>query len=81
MNEQKHWLLRPQTIRILWGVLILLLVLTLIPGFFVHPHAAFGIESTFGFYAWYGFLVCVLQVLLAKFLGIFFKRSDTYYDD
>ena len=82
MNEQqKHWLVRPRSIKILWGVLIFLLILTLIPGFFVHPHAEFGIEETFGFFAWFGFGVCVIQILLAKFLAIFLKRSDTYYDD
>ena len=83
MNEpqQLHWLVRPRTIRILWGVLILLLVLTLLPNLVLHPHASFGIDGTFGFYAWFGFLVCVLQILLAKFLAIFLKRRDTYYDD
>lgn len=83
MNDERqlHWLVRPRTIRILWGVLIFLLALTVLPNLWVHPHAEFGIDGTFGFFAWYGFLVCVIQILLAKFLAIFLKRRDTYYDD
>lgn len=79
--SEPHWLVRPKTIRILWIVLVIVLVLTLIPDFFIHPHAYFGIDGSVGFYAWYGFITCVAMVVLAKLLGIFLKRKDTYYDD
>jgi hypothetical protein len=50
-------------------------------GFFVHAHPSFQIDGTFGFYAWFGLVVCVGMVLFAKALGIFLKRKETYYDD
>ena len=46
----------------------------------VHKHATFGIEGTFGFYAWYGFITCVGMVVFAKLLGVLLKRPENYYD-
>ncbi|MBC8338752.1 MAG: hypothetical protein H8E39_08690 [Alphaproteobacteria bacterium] len=75
-----HWLVRPETIRKLWtggGVLLTVLVVLEL---WVHPKGYFGIDATFGFNAWYGFIVCVAMVVGAKGLGIFLKREDTYYE-
>ena len=61
----------------LWASLALLLVLEL----FVHKHASFAWEEWFGFYAIYGFVSCVLLVLVAKYiLRPFVKRKEDYYD-
>jgi len=80
MNERKtHWLLRPATIRLLWLVFAGILGLSVSAGLFVDQHAHFGIEGSFGFYAWYGFVTCVAMVVLAKLLGIFLKRPEDYY--
>ena len=85
-NHRTHWLYRPENRRKLWGLLIVILVMTLIPDFFVHHHAhvadnTFSLDTQFGFFAWYGFLACAGMVALAKILGIFLKRKDTYYDE
>ena len=81
MNEQnKHWLLRKNNIRKLWIIFIAILVVTVIAGIFVHQHESFGIEDSFGFYAWYGFITCVGMVILAKVLGLFLKRPEDYYN-
>ena len=80
-ERQKHWLVRPATIRKLWIGFIAVLALTVVAGFFVHQHESFGIEDTFAFFAWYGFITCVAMVVLAKVLGIFLKRPDTYYEE
>ncbi len=79
MSEQ-HWLTKPQTIRKLWIILIAVLAITVIAGLFIEFHDHFGIESSFAFYAWYGFATCVLMVVGAKLLGIFLKRPDNYYE-
>lgn len=80
-TEEKHWLVRPGTIRWLWRGGFVVLTLVVLADFFIHTHEYFQIDGTFGFYAWYGLVVCVGMVLLAKALGIFLKRKDTYYDD
>ena len=83
MSEDKteHWLLRPRTIRGLWLGFALTLFFLVGADLFIHPHATFGVDGTFGFYAWYGFLACMAMVLLAKAIGVVLKRPDTYYDD
>jgi len=78
--EDKHWLVRPKTIRGLWiGSIIMLAIFTLMD-LLLTPHPYFGIDGTFGFFSWYGFATCAAMVVGAKALGVFLKRKDTYYD-
>ncbi len=80
-EEKKHWLLRSRTIRRLWFGSSAALFLLVLASLFIHPHAMFGVDGTFGFHAWYGFFSCVAMVLFAKVLGLVLKRPDTFYDD
>lgn len=79
-NDSDHWLVRPATIRKLWAVSIFVLALTVFADFFVHHHPHFGIDGTYGFGAWFGFVSCVVLVVGSKALGAILKRPDTYYD-
>jgi hypothetical protein len=78
MND--HWLVRPGTIRMLWMIFAVILVVTVMADMFVHHHAWFGLDGTFGFGAWFGFVSCIAMVVFAKALGAVLKRRDTYYD-
>lgn len=85
-NNTKHWLYRRQNRPRLWAIMVVILLLTLLPEFFIHHHHYFEdqgvhIDGSWGFYAWYAFASCVLLIVLAKFLGIFLKRKEDYYDD
>ena len=84
--ERKHWLYRKENLPKLWLIQIGILLLALLPEFFIHHHhyfeeQGFALDASFGFYAWYGFVTCAGMVALAKILGIFLKRKDTYYDE
>jgi len=79
--EELHWLVRPETIRKLWIWGCAILGLLVLGDMFVTPHPYFGIDGSFGFNAWYGFVTCAAMVIGAKGLSVFLKRSDTYYDD
>ena len=86
MSEKKHWLYREENRLKLWGIQLAILLLALLPEFFIHHHAHFAdqgmtVDSSWGFFAWYGFLTCAAMVAAAKVLGIFLKRKDTYYDE
>jgi hypothetical protein len=49
--------------------------------FFYHKHAIFPWEEYFGFYAVYGFVACVILVIVAKyFLRPLVMRKEDYYD-
>jgi len=85
-DDNKHWLYRASSRSKLWVIQLIILLLVLLPEFFVHHHPHFeaqGVhtDTRFGFHAWYGFLTCTAMVVSAKVLGIFLKRKDTYYDD
>ena len=76
-----RWLHRAETIRWLWVGFLAALALTVLAQVFVEVHGAFGLETSFGFSAWFGFLACVLMIVVAKLLGALLKRPDTYYDE
>ncbi|MGD8709676.1 MAG: hypothetical protein PVF40_04750 [Ectothiorhodospiraceae bacterium] len=80
-EDNRHWLVRPENIRKLWGIFIVILIVTVLAELAVHLHPHFRIDGWFGFSAAYGFLTCVAMVVFAKLLGVFLKREDTYYDD
>lgn len=80
MNMEPHWLVRPRTIRLLWIAFVATLAATVAAQFAVDMHPHFGIDGLFGFNAWYGFGACALMVAVARTLGLFLKRPDTYYD-
>jgi uncharacterized membrane protein len=77
---KQHWLVRPATIRSLWIGFVLVLVLTLLAGLLAPAHGYFGLDGSFGFNGWYGFATCVGMILVARVLGYFLKRRDSYYD-
>jgi uncharacterized membrane protein len=78
---EKHWLVRPRTIRLLWILFGLVLVATVAAELVVSHEAHFGYDGLFGFAAWYGFLACAALILAAKALGLVLKRPDDYYAD
>jgi hypothetical protein len=77
---EKHWLVRPKTIRLLWIAMYAVLAVTVLLQLAAHVHGEFGIDETFGFNAWYGLGTCAIMVVGAKALGALIKRKDTYYD-
>lgn len=59
------------------GVCVILLTLDLV----LHRHVSHPWEAMFGFYAVYGFVACVLLVLLAKEMRKVLIRKEDYYDE
>lgn len=68
--------------KILKNLFIISLVLFLIISLFVHTeHAIFWWEEIPGFYAIYGFIGCVLIVIVSKALGSYWlQKPEDYYD-
>ena len=78
--QTKHWLVRPGTIRKLWVVFAAILALTVLAQAVVPVAGHFGLDGWFGFSAAYGLITCVAMIIVAKVLGIFLKRRDSYYE-
>ncbi|MCU0935575.1 MAG: hypothetical protein MUF66_05775 [Gammaproteobacteria bacterium] len=77
---KRHWLDEPRNVSRLWRAFLGVLALTVAAEALVPLHPHFGVERLFGFHAAYGLLACVALIVLAKGLGLFLKRPDTYYE-
>ena len=80
-NDQKSYLFdNPKNVKLvvrgLFGSCILLFLLDAL----LHRHVVHPWEGFFGFYAIYGFVACVLLVLLAKEMRKVVMRDEDYYE-
>lgn len=83
MQEQKDentWFDKPANIKKIIVALCVVCGLLMLADFFYHKHAHFAVEAWFGFYAFYGFIMCVLLVLAAKVMRVVLMRDEDYYD-
>jgi len=78
-QKEEHWLVRPDTIRLLWKVFIAVLVLTVLAQLVIGVKGYFGVDGWIGFGAAFGFLSCLIMVVVAKGLGFVLKRNENYY--
>lgn len=69
-------------VRLSIGVLALLVILDAIPAIVDKHHAHTKIEHLPGFWSIFGFVACVLIIVLSKWFGhaLVMKRED-YYDE
>lgn len=75
------WFDHPQNIKRLKIGFYIVLVLLVLPDFFMHKHSLFSpVEAWPGFYAVFGFVSCVVIILVSKLLGFVLKRKEDYYD-
>ena len=80
MSEKKHFFDNPRYVRLLIRVLVACCVLLFGMDFFLHRHVEHPWESFPGFYAIYGFVACVVLVLLARELRKWVMRNEDYYE-
>ena len=78
-REPDHWLVRPETIRWVWRISIVVLAVTVLLQLVIKIKGYFVIDGWLGFGAAYGFLACLAMVLVAKGLGLVLKRDEDYY--
>jgi hypothetical protein len=78
-NEKKYLFDNPKNIKrllyFLYGSCALLFVLD----FVIHRHVMHSWENLWGFYPLYGFVGCVVLVLIATWMRTFLMRSEDYY--
>ncbi len=80
-NEKKYLFDNPKNIKrvlyFLYGSCVLLLLLD----FVIHRHVVHYWENLWGFYPVYGFVGCVVLVLVATWMRTFLMRPEDYYDE
>ncbi len=80
-EDEVQFLSRPHIVRRLWWLFSVVLVLTVLAQGVFYIKGYFTVDGWFGFGAVYGFLCCLLMVLVAKVLGAVLKRPQGYYDE
>ncbi len=88
--EKKHVFDNPENVKKLLKVFFSSVVGLLIIDFIymvlsekhiIHRHAEYEWETFWGFYCFYGFVACVVLVLVSKYiLRPLVKRKEDYYD-
>ena len=80
-NEKKHFFDNPENIKrvlyVFYGCCVFLFALD----FVIHRHVMHSWENLWGFYPVFGFVACVILVLIAKWMRTFLMRSEDYYDE
>ena len=80
-NEKKHFFDDANNIkRVLYGFYACCVILFALD-FVIHRHVYHSWENLWGFYPIYGFVACVILVLIAKWMRTFLMRSEDYYDE
>lgn len=79
--ERRHVFDHPRNVRRVIWALCIACVIVFVADPLVHRHVDHPWEAVFGFYGIYGFVACVLLVLVAKALRKILMRPEDYYDD
>jgi hypothetical protein len=79
--ERRHVFDHPRNVRRVIWALCIACAIVFAGDLLVHRHVDHPWETVFGFYGIYGFVACVLLVLIAKALRKILMRPEDYYDD
>lgn len=71
---------KPKNVEMILRVFYVVCVLLVLADFAVHRHIYVSFEEIPAFYALYGFVACVVLVVLAKIMRKFLMRDEDYYD-
>ncbi len=79
--EKRHMFDNPKNVKRVLYILYAICAGLFVGDFFINRRIEHPWESLFGFYAIFGFVACVILVLLAKEMRKVVMRKENYYDD
>lgn len=80
-NEPEGFFDKPENISKMLKVFYVVCALLVVADFVVHRHIYHDWEKIPAFYAIYGFIGCVVLVLIAKEMRKVLMRGEDYYDE
>lgn len=80
-DKRRYLFDNPRNVRLVLLALYLACFVVFVADAFVDRHVDHPWERLFGFYGVYGFVACVLLVLIAKELRKLLLRKEDYYDE
>lgn len=78
--EKKHLFDNPKNIKRLLQIFYVCCALLVVLDFVIHRHTIHHWEQLWAFYPIYGFIGCVVLVLVATWMRTFLMRPEDYYD-
>lgn len=79
-DKKSYFFDKPENVERFLKVIYVICGLLFLLDFIVHRHVVHSWEQIPGFYALYGFIACVLLVLIAKLMRRVLMRKEDYYD-
>jgi hypothetical protein len=79
-RQDRHFFDNPRHVAWVMRALYAACALAFALDFAIHRHVSHRWENLWGFYAIYGFIGCVLLVLIAKWMRGFLMRDEEYYE-
>jgi hypothetical protein len=80
-KEPQDFFDKPENVQKMLKVFYVLCGLLVVADFVVHRHIYHDWEKIPAFYAIYGFVGCVVLVLIAREMRKFLMRGEDYYDE
>lgn len=81
MKKESYFFDNPKNVRNFIRTFYVICLLLLFLDFFIHKHGDYSWEEWPAFHAAFGFVACVVLVIVAKyFLRVLVIRKENYYD-
>lgn len=80
-DEKEYFFDKPNNVKWLLRGFYAICILLVIADFIIHRHVGLVWEKIPAFYAIYGFVACVILVVLAKEVRKIVMRKEDYYDE
>lgn len=81
MPAKKYFFDKPGNVQMILRVFYALCAVLVAADFIVHRHTILDWENIPAFYAIYGFIACVVLVLISREMRKFVMRKEDYYDE
>jgi hypothetical protein len=79
-NRNRRTLDDPVTVKWILRVFYAVCALLFVMDFVIHRHVSHEMEGIPGFYAIYGFVGCVVLVVVARWMRVVLMRDEDYYE-
>ena len=80
-DNKKHLFDNPKNVERLLKGFYVICILLVIADFIIHRHIMMAWEKIPAFYAIYGFIACVVLVVIATWMRKIIMREENYYDE
>ena len=79
-NEKQYLFDNPKNVKRLLNCFYVICAILVVLDFVIHRHIVHSWENLWAFYPIYGFVGCVVLVLVATWMRTFLMRDEDYYD-